>query len=299
MFFELLRAILYGTVEGVTEWLPVSSTGHLILLNAVPALAIGTSLPPELRAEFCEMFEVVIQLGAILAVIVFFFDRLYPFSLKKHPKSREESRRALRLWAKIAVSCLPAAVAGVAADLLLERLTGRDLNSLLYTPAVVSAALIIYGVLFIVVEHLRKGKTPVTNDAEGIGFARALTVGAFQALAIIPGTSRSGSTVLGACCLGISRTAAAEFSFFMAIPTMLGASFIKCVGFIGYLSESGASLPCGEIAALAAAFVTAFLVSLAIVRFLLDFVRRHSFSAFGIYRILLGIAVVLWFGLKK
>ncbi len=299
MFFELLRAILYGIVEGVTEWLPVSSTGHLILLEAIPALELGASMSPELRAEFSEMFEVVIQLGAILAVVVSFFDRLYPFSLKKHPKSREETRRVLCLWAKIAVSCLPAATVGLVIDRLLERLTGRDLNALLYSPAVVSAALIIYGVLFIAVERLRRGKAPLTADIDGISFSRAFTIGIFQTLAIIPGTSRSGSTVLGACCLGISRPAAAEFSFYMAIPTMLGASILKGAGFIGYLLESGSALPPVELAALLAAFITAFLVSMAVVRFLLDFVRRHTFSAFGIYRILLGAAVAIWFGTRK
>lgn len=299
MLFEMLRAILYGIVEGITEWLPVSSTGHLIILDAIPALEIGTSLPAELRAEFCEMFEVVIQLGAILAVVVFFFGRLYPFSLGKHPKSREDTRRSLLLWAKIAVSCIPAAVFGLVADSILERLTGKDLNALLYTPAVVSAALMVYGLLFIFIERARRGHTPVTADTDSISFPQALVIGIFQALAIIPGTSRSGSTVLGGCCLGISRPAAAEFSFFMAIPTMLGASLLKCVGFVGYLSASGAVLPAAELAALATAFVTAFAVSLAVVRFLLDFVRRHTFSVFGVYRILLGIAVAIWFGLKN
>lgn len=215
MFFELLRALLYGIIEGITEWLPVSSTGHLIIINAIPALELGSSLPGEFRAEFCEMFEVVIQLGAIMAVVVFFFDRLYPFGRKSHPKTAAESRASLMLLAKIAVASLPAAAAGLAADRLLEHFTGCGLHALLYTPPVVASALIIYGIFFIAVERLRRGKAPAVESVNDITFANALLIGAFQALAIIPGTSRSGSTVLGACCLGISRTAAAEFSFFI------------------------------------------------------------------------------------
>lgn len=298
MFAEILRALLYGITEGITEWLPVSSTGHLILLGEIPALAPGGYLSSGMRAEFLEMFDVVIQLGAILGVVVFYFDRLLPFL---RSKTRETRRAALVMWSKIAVASLPAAAVGLIIDRWLEAKTGRDINDRLYTPSVVAAALVIYGVLFIAAELIRKrsGKPPRVSAADDISFGDALLIGAFQALAIIPGTSRSGSTVLGACCIGISRTAAAEFSFFMAVPAMLGASLIKCAGFAGYIAETGEILPSTAVITLATAFLTAFAVSLATVRFLIDFVKKHSFCAFGVYRIILGIAVMIWFGLKK
>lgn len=298
MLAEILRALLYGIIEGITEWLPVSSTGHLILLGELPSLAPGGYLGGRLRTEFLEMFDVVIQLGAILAVVVFYFDRIFPFI--RH-RSRDVRRAALVLWSKLALASLPAAIVGTIIDSLLEKATGRDINDLLYTPATTAAALVIYGILFIVIENKRKrsGIPPRVNTAEEISFPAALTIGVFQALAIIPGTSRSGSTVLGACCLGISRPAAAEFSFFMAIPAMLGAGALKCAGFAGYISGSGEKLPALALLTLAVAFATAFAVSLATVRFLLDFVKKHSFSAFGVYRIILGIAVIVYFGLKK
>lgn len=300
MFAELLRALIYGIVEGIAEWLPVSSTGHLILLGELPALALGEGLVPSLRDEFLEMFDVVIQLGAILAVAVRFFDRLFPFlRIKNIRENRPACRAALLLWAKIAVASLPAAAVGTVIDSLLEKATGRDIDGWLYTPAVVAAALVIYGVLFIVIERIRRGKAPRVTDTGSITLREALTIGIFQALAIIPGTSRSGSTVLGACCLGVSRPVAAEFSFFMALPAMLGAGTLKCLGFVKYISASGDVLPAVSLAALAVAFITAFAVSLAVIGFLTDFVKKHSFSAFGVYRIILGIAVILYFGTRK
>ena len=285
-----------GGIDGCLDLVKL----HLILLGELPALALGEGLAPSLRDEFLEMFDVVIQFGAILAVAVRFFDRLFPFlRIKNICENRPACRAALLLWAKIAVASLPAAAVGTVIDSLLEKATGRDIDGWLYTPAVVAAALVIYGVLFIVIERIRRGKTPRVTDTGSITLREALTIGIFQALAIIPGTSRSGSTVLGACCLGVSRPAAAEFSFFMALPAMLGAGTLKCLGFAKYISASGDVLPAVSHAALAVAFVTAFAVSLAVIGFLTDFVKKHSFSAFGVYRIILGIAVILYFGTRK
>ena len=292
MFIEFLKVLLFGIVEGITEWLPVSSTGHLILLDEFLKLNIASELGREFAEEFMEMFEVVIQLGAILAVVVVFFSKLNPFSPKK---SLSEKKGTWTLWVKVAVASLPAAFAGIVLDKILENKTGKDIDGWLYNAYVVAAALIIYGVLFIIVERFNKNRRGAIEDMESISYGKAFLIGAFQMLAIIPGTSRSGSTILGAMCLGLSRTLAAEFSFFMAIPAMVGASGIKLLGFVDYLSESSAAVPFETWAAVIFGMAVSFVVSLAAIKFLMDFVKKHGFSAFGVYRIVLGVLVLSYF----
>ena len=267
---EILKAILFGIVEGITEWLPVSSTGHLILLEEFIRL--------DVTKEFYEMFQVVIQLGAILAVLVLFFHKLWPFSRKK---SVEEKRITWQLWFKVVVAVLPSAVLGLLLD--------DWMDAHLYNYLVVALALIVYGVAFLLVE---RGRTlPRVDDVHAIDYRTALLIGCFQVLSLIPGTSRSGSTILGAILLGVSRSAGAEFSFFLAIPTMLGASGLKLAK---YLLEG--MLPSGtEIAVLITGCLVSFLVSLLVIRALMDFVRKRSFAPFGFYRIVLGGAVLLYF----
>ncbi len=289
---EILKAILYGIVEGVTEWLPISSTGHLILLNEFLGLNVGAELGPDFAGEFWEMFEVVIQLGAILAVVVMFFTRLTPFTPKKNEPEKKET---WAIWFKVVVASIPAAIVGLVLDKVIERLTGRDIEGWLYNAWVVSAALVVYGVLFIIIEKARRSSEPIITGTQDITYKNAFIIGVFQMLAIIPGTSRSGSTILGAMLLGMSRSAAAEFSFFMAIPAMAGASLIKMYGFFDYVAESGVGVPAAAWGVLLAACVTAFLVSMVAIRFLMDFVRRHTFTPFGIYRIALGALVLLYF----
>ena len=267
---EILKAILFGIVEGITEWLPVSSTGHLILLDECIRLDVSEA--------FYEMFEVVIQLGAILAVILLFFHKLNPFSRKKNDLQKKNT---WNLWFKVVVAVLPSAVIGLALD--------DWMDAHLYHYAVVAIALIVYGVAFLFVE---KGKKTVRiDDVFAIDYRTALLIGVFQCLSLIPGTSRSGSTILGAILLGVSRSAGAEFSFFLAIPTMLGASGLKLVK---YLLEG--MIPTGtEIGVLITGCIVSFLVSLLVIRVLMDFVRKHSFAPFGVYRILLGAAVLGYF----
>ena len=273
---EFLKAIILGIVEGITEWLPISSTGHMILLDEFIKLNVSD--------EFKEMFLVVIQLGAICAVPVFFFEKLNPFSKKK---SEYEKKRTLGLWGKVIVGVIPAAVLGLLLDDLLDKY--------LYNYVTVSITLIIYGILFIVVEKLKKGKEYRINDVYDITYKDALLIGSFQVLSLIPGTSRSGSTILGGMLTGVSRTASAEFSFFMAIPVMLGASLLKVVKF----AVSGVSVSGLEISLLLVGIAVSFLVSIIAIKFLMDFVKRHSFSPFGVYRIVLGIVVVAYFLIKK
>ncbi len=290
---ELLKAILYGIVEGITEWLPISSTGHLILVE--DWLPFAFSNDPVFLDEFWEMFEVVIQLGAILAVIVLFWSRLVPFG---KGKTDEQKRSTWRLWGRVIVASVPAALVGIVGDKLLEKFTGKDIDGWAYNSIVVAAALIVYGIAFIVIEHKNRQKTPHVSQIEDISIKNALAIGAFQALSIIPGTSRSGSTILGSILVGISRTAAAEFSFFMAIPVMVGASGIKALGFLSYVSESGVSVPAMAWVVLLVGCIVSFAVSMAAIRFLMDFVKKHSFAPFGIYRIALG-ALVLILGLMR
>ncbi len=272
MFIEILKAIVFGIVEGVTEWLPISSTGHLILLNEFLTLKVSE--------EFQSMFDVVIQLGAILAVIVLFFHKLNPFSPKK---DRKQKRRTWDLWLKVIVAIIPSGLVGILLD--------DWMDAKLHNGIVVSIALIVYGVAFILVERRNKGHAPQIKNVYEIDYKTALLIGAFQCLSLIPGTSRSGSTILGAILLGVSRSAGSEFSFFMAIPTMVGASAIKLLKFL----LSGAAAGATEIAVLTVGCVVSFFVSLVVIRKLMEYVRRHSFSAFGVYRIVLGAIVLLYF----
>ena len=272
MFLEILKAIVFGIVEGITEWLPVSSTGHLILLNEFLTLNVSEA--------FLEMFDVVIQLGAIFAVLVLFFHKLNPFSLKK---TTEEKRGTWLLWSKVVVAVIPSAVLGLAFD--------DWFDQHFYNYIVVALMLIVYGVAFLWVEEKHnKTTTPRVTDVAAIDWKTALLIGAFQCLALIPGTSRSGSTILGSILLGVSRGAASEFSFFLAIPTMLGASALKALGFF----MDGNAATSTEIVVLITGMVVSFAVSLVVIRGLMEYVRRHSFSAFGIYRIVLGALVLLY-----
>ncbi len=276
VIIELLKSLLYGIVEGITEWLPVSSTGHLILL--------GEWLPLKVSEQFSEMFDVVIQLGAILAVIVLFFHKLNPFSPKK---TSLEKKSTWGLWFRVVVAIIPSGVVGILLD--------DWLDATLYNYVTVAIALIVYGVVFLFIEKYRSEKDARITDVGQITYMTAFLVGAFQMLALIPGTSRSGSTIIGAMLLGLSRAAAAEFSFFMAIPTMVGASLVKVLKFIG----DGVTVTALEWAILAVGCLSAFLVSVVAIRFLMDFVKKHSFSAFGIYRIALGVLVLGYFLLVR
>ena len=271
---EFLKAILFGIVEGVTEWLPISSTGHLILLNEFVTLNVTEA--------FQSMFDVVIQLGAILAVVVLFFHKLNPFSPKK---TQGEKKDTWNLWFKVIVAIIPSGIVGVLLDDWME--------AHLHTAVVVSLALIIYGVAFILVERRNKNLAPKVGSVWDVDWRLALGIGLFQCLSLIPGTSRSGSTILGAILLGVSRSAGAEFSFFMAIPTMLGASAIKMLKFF----LSGVPMTGTEVGVLVIGCAVAFLVSLLTIRALMEYVRKHSFSAFGVYRIVLGALVLAYFAL--
>ena len=270
---ELLKAVLFGIVEGITEWLPISSTGHLILLNEFIKLNVSE--------EFNSMFDVVIQLGAILAVIVLFFHKLNPFAPSK---SRAEKKQTWDLWFKVVAAIIPSGVVGVLFD------DWMDAN--LHNGIVVSIALIVYGIAFILVERKNTGRHLRTiEDVHDITYKTALMIGLFQCLSLVPGTSRSGSTILGAIMIGVGRSAGAEFSFFMAIPTMLGASAIKGLKFL----LSGVSATLTEIGVLAVGCIVSFIVSLLVIRGLMEYVRKHSFSAFGVYRIVLGVVVLAYF----
>ena len=269
---ELLKAILFGIVEGVTEWLPISSTGHLILLNEFIDLNVS--------GEFKSMFDVVIQLGAILAVIVLFFYKLNPFAPSK---SAEAKKHTWQLWFKVCAAIIPSGVVGVLLD--------DWMDAHLHNGIVVSVALIVYGVAFILVERANAKKTPAIKNVHDIDYKTAILIGCFQCLSLIPGTSRSGSTILGAIMLGVGRSAGSEFSFFMAIPTMLGASAIKGLKFL----LSGVEATGMEIGVLAVGCIVSFIVSLLVIKGLMEYVRKHSFSAFGVYRIVLGIIVLAYF----
>lgn len=273
---ELLKAVLFGIVEGVTEWLPISSTGHLILLNEFITLNVSDA--------FRSMFDVVIQLGAILAVIVLFFHKLNPFS---PTKSAGEKKQTWQLWFKVVAAIIPSGIVGVLFDDWME--------AHFHNATVVSIALIVYGVAFILVErrNARRVGGKTVEDVYAIDYKTALLIGCFQCLSLIPGTSRSGSTILGAILIGVGRSAGAEFSFFMAIPTMLGASAIKGLKFL----LSGVTATGTEIGVLIVGCVVSFLVSLLVIRGLMEYVRRHSFSAFGVYRIILGVVVLVYFAL--
>ena len=274
-FLEILKAILFGIVEGITEWLPVSSTGHMILLDEFIKLKVSQ--------EFYEMFQVVIQLGAIAAVILLFFHKLNPFATKK---TAEQKKNTWQLWFKVVVAVLPSAVIGLLLD--------DWMDAHLYNYVVVAIALIVYGVAFLYVENLNKGKTKIKSVYD-IDYRTAILIGCFQCLSLIPGTSRSGSTILGAILLGVGRSAGAEFSFFLAIPTMLGASALKLLKFM----LSGATATGTEVAVLIVGCIVSFVVSLLVIKGLMEYVRKHSFSVFGVYRIALGAIVLIYFLIKN
>ena len=285
----LLKSLLYGILEGITEWLPISSTGHLILLEEILTLNVGADVHPQFASEFRELFLVAIQLGAVLAVVSTYHSRLFP-----KIGDTEAAKKTLGLWTRVAVGCIPAGLAGLLADPILERLTGKDMDSLLYNGLVVALALIVYGVLFIVIERVRKGKEQARTEIWQMPLGKALGVGVFQMLSLVPGTSRSGSTILGGMLLGLDRRDAAEFSFFMAIPIMSGACAIKALGFAGFMLQNGLRMPYGAALVLLVAGTVAYLTSRPILKFLIDFSARHGFEPFGVYRILLGIAVLCY-----
>lgn len=270
---ELLKAVLFGIVEGITEWLPVSSTGHLILLNEFVTL--------QMSEAFNSMFDVVIQLGAILAVIVLFFYKLNPFA---SGKTVDEKKQTWSLWFKVVAAIIPSGVMGVLLD--------DWMDAHLHNGTVVSIALILYGIAFILVERRNQGRyAKAIANVHDIDCKTALIIGLFQCLSLVPGTSRSGSTILGAILIGVGRSAGAEFSFFMAIPTMLGASAIKGLKFL----LSGVQATGTEIGVLVVGSIVSFVVSLLVIRGLMEYVRKHSFSVFGVYRIILGVVVLAYF----
>lgn len=279
LILELIKALLLGIVEGITEWLPVSSTGHLLLFNEF--------FPLEQDTSFVHMLVEIIQLAAILAVVVYFFYRLNPFSKKK---TAEERTATWVLWTKILVAVIPGGLAVV-----LMKLAGIDLID---APVIVAAALVVYGVAFIIIERLKKDKLPKVLSADDISYKTAFLIGVFQVLSIVPGTSRSGSTILGAMLLGVSRTAAADFTFFLAIPAMCGASGIEVLSYAKDIMDGQAQMfGASQLAILAVAMVVSFVVSLIAIKFLTSFVKRHSFEVFGWYRIVLGIILIVYFAL--
>lgn len=267
---EILKAVLFGIVEGITEWLPISSTGHMILLDEFVSLNVS--------AEFLEMFLVVIQLGAILAVVVLFWDKIFPFDFKKKPFIKKD---IFDLWFKILAACIPAAVVGLKfAD---------DFDALFYNPPCVAIALIVFGIAFIIIENRNKNMSPRIESMEQINYKTALLIGVFQLIAaIFPGTSRSGATIVGALLIGVSRTVAAEFTFFLAIPVMFGASLLKLVKF-------GFAFTGEQLTILFVGMVVAFIVSVVVIRFLMGYIKKHDFKIFGWYRIVLGVLVLMYF----
>ena len=278
---EIIKAVIYGIVEGVTEWLPISSTGHLLLVEKLMPFD-GVS------ENFIGMFDVVIQLGAILAVVVLFWSQIWPFALTKNERKRCGSSSIIKkdimiLWFKILVSCVPAAIIGILFDEVFERL--------FYNYFCIALALIIFGVAFIIIENWNKGRHAKITALSEITYQTALLIGIFQVIAaVFPGTSRSGATIIGALLIGVSRTVAAEYTFFLAIPVMFGASLLKVVKFgFGFTALEGAALIVGT--------VVAFVVSLFALKFLMGYVKKHDFKVFGWYRIVLGIIVLLYFGL--
>lgn len=282
---EILKAILFGIVEGITEWLPISSTGHMILLNEIVSLDVSD--------EFYSMFEVVIQLGAILAVVILFWNQIWPFGKKnnKEPLATEGVGAYVKwdifkLWFRILVSCIPAAVVGLLFD--------EQLEALFYNYQTVAIMLILFGVAFIVIENYHKGKDAKVTSLQEIDYKLAFWIGMFQLIAaVFPGTSRSGATIVGALLLGVSRTVAAEYTFFLAIPVMFGASLLKGIKFL-----MNASMTSMEGVILVIGMVTAFAVSFVVIKFLLNYIKKHDFKVFGYYRIVLGILVLLYFAIR-
>ena len=270
---DILKAIVFGIVEGITEWLPISSTGHLILIKQLMPLKVSES--------FWNMFEVVIQLGAILAVVLIFWHKIFPF--RKERGRWHTDMRIINLWIKIIVACIPAAIIGLLFD--------DKINALFYNPTSVSIALIVFGVLFIVIENRNRRMRPRVTKLGQLTYQTAIIIGLFQVLAaVFPGTSRSGATIIGALLIGVSRTVAAEFTFFLAVPVMFGASLLKLIKFGFHFSGL-------EIGILVVGMVSAFIVSVIVIRFLMGYIKKHDFKVFGWYRIVLGIIVLLYFGL--
>ncbi|MCR4635327.1 MAG: undecaprenyl-diphosphate phosphatase [Butyrivibrio sp.] len=275
---DIIKAFLYGIVEGITEWLPVSSTGHMILLEEFVKMDVSQ--------DFWNMFLVVIQLGAILAVVLLYWNQIFPwdFSKKARQEKRVNKKDVWMLWAKILVACIPAAIVGVLFD--------DWLDEHLYNGYVVATMLIIFGILFIIIENKNKGKEAVIKTIEEIDFKTALIIGVFQLIAaIFPGTSRSGATIVGSLMIGVSRTAAANFTFLLAIPVMFGASLLKLVKF-------GLAFSGSEVAILATGMIVAFVISVIVIKFLMSYIRKHDFKVFGWYRIVLGVVVLAYFFLK-
>ena len=274
-FIEIIKVVLLGIIEGITEWLPISSTGHMLLFDEV--------LPLKLSESFKEMFIVVIQLGAILAVVLLFWKQLFPLRRKQTEDGTMKTvtdKNILSLWGKVIVACLPAGIIGILFDDILEKY--------LHTPLVISLTLIIYGVAFIWIENRNKNKELPIKTTSEITYKQALLIGGFQVLSLIPGTSRSGATILGALLIGVSRPAGAEFTFFLAIPVMAGASAIKLLKFF---MESG-GFSGAEIGYLLIGSIVAFIVSCIAIKFLMNFVKKHDFKPFGWYRIALGVIVI-------
>ena len=269
---EMLKVILLGIVEGITEWLPISSTGHLILVEEFVKLGASEA--------FKEMFNVVIQLGAIMAVVVLYFNKLNPFARKK---TTEERKDTIQLWLKVVVACLPAAVLGLLFD--------DWMDEHLHNHVVVSLMLIVYGVLFIVVEIWNKNKTSKVTELASLSYKTALIIGAFQVLSLVPGTSRSGATIIGALLIGVSRYVAAEFTFFLAIPVMFGASGLKLLKFVA----DGGGFTATEVVTLIVGCLVAFGVSVFAIKFLMGYIKKNDFKVFGYYRIVLGIFVLGYF----
>jgi undecaprenyl-diphosphatase len=269
---EIVKALILGLVEGITEWLPISSTGHMILVDEFLQLNMSDA--------FKEMFLVVIQLGAIMAVVVLYWKKIFPFSFGKKPFVKMDT---ISLWLKIIVSCVPAGIIGI--------LFNDEIDKLFYNYQTVAAALLIYGVLFIYIEMQNKNKKPVIGDLKQLTYKTALFIGIFQLLSLIPGTSRSGATILGAILIGTSRKVAAEYTFFLAIPVMFGASLVKLVDF-------GFSFTGTELAVLLTGVIVAFVVSIIAIKFLVNYIKRNDFKAFGWYRIVLGLIVIVYFVLR-
>lgn len=270
---ELIKVIIIGIVEGITEWLPISSTGHMLLIDEFLQL--------NMSEEFKEMFFVVIQLGAILAVVIIFWDKMFPFGFREKPIIKKD---IFFIWFKVLVACIPSGIIGLLFDDFLEAYLG--------TPIVIAAMLIFYGVLFIVIEAWNKRRKPKTNTLAEISYQTAFMIGVFQVLSLIPGTSRSGATIIGALIIGVSRVAAAEFSFFLAVPTMFGASAFKLLKF-------GFDFTSSELLTLGFGMVIAFMVSVFAIKFLMGYIKKHDFRVFGWYRIILGIIVLLYFVLVR
>lgn len=280
---ELIKAIVLGVVEGITEWLPISSTGHMILVDEFLKLNVSE--------EFKEMFLVVIQLGAILAVVVLYWKKLWPFGIKdKKPYAKSD---IWSMWFKVVVSCIPAVVIGVLDEM--EWFCGKTIDSVFYNWQTVSIMLILFGILFIVIENVNKNKQPKINSIAELTYTSALIIGAFQCIAaVFPGTSRSGATILGAILIGVSRTVAAEYTFFLAVPVMVGASGLKL---LKYVKDFGFDFS-GEFIYLIVGMAVAFVVSVVAIKFLMSYIKKHDFKAFGVYRIVLGAVVIGYFAVK-